>query len=92
MKRINHLSDESDKRGLALEFSSVIVGKDVQPRGTDFYLKEGPALNRFTFDSEMIDSVQIGDSITKKKNKNNCTVYKKDGRIIDVKFIYVQPN
>lgn len=38
----------------------------------------------------MVRTVEVGDSISKVKGENTCTVYKPDGRILNVKFIYIQ--
>ena len=82
--------DKIDKEGIAKEFSGVISERSIG-RGLLIQLKNGIDLRPYNLDSGM-DSVSVGDSISKKKNEDSCTIYKKDGRVLKVKFIYMQLN
>jgi hypothetical protein len=50
-------------------------------------LKNGPDLSVYGLDHDM-QTVEIGDSLVKVTGQNFCTVYKSDGRVIKLKFIY----
>jgi hypothetical protein len=77
------------KDAIANQFSGV-VSKKWMERGLNIRLSNGSDLSRYILDTGM-NSVEVGDSIRKNKGENICTIFKKDGKVLNVKFIYLQP-
>lgn len=82
--KLNHSTSVS--QGIKLSFASTVKAKGFH-HALILELNDGPNLLKYSLDHEMY-SVEVGDSLVKIEDENVCTVYKPDGRVLRLKFIY----